>query len=85
MRPHEARRLAEQFHADFMPTRQHDSLEVIANLTADTNTSKVLAAVAGWHERRRNRRSLAISQALRAASGTKPRHVNDNSQRRKVA
>jgi hypothetical protein len=78
MRQHEARRLAEQFHKDFTPTVQTDNLEVISNLTADTNTAKVLAAVATWHERRKNRRSRAISQALRAVSNTRPQAKNDN-------
>lgn len=78
MRQQDARRLAAEFHADFVPTRQADNLEVIANLTEDTNTPKVLAAVAGWHERKRNRRHQAIAAALRIASGTKPRPANDN-------
>lgn len=87
MRQQDARRLAAEFHADFLPTRQVDNLEVIANLTRGTNTSKVLAAVAGWHERKRNRRHQAIAAALREASGTKPRPANDNRQydRRRVA
>lgn len=78
MRQQDARRLAADFHADFVPTRSQDNLEVIANLTTETNTPKVLAAVAGWHERRRNRRSMAIAAALRQVSGTKPRPANDN-------
>ncbi|SFB52687.1 hypothetical protein SAMN03159496_04681 [Rhizobium sp. NFR07] len=78
MRQQDARRLAADFHADFVPTRSQDNLEVIANLTAETNTPKVMAAVAGWHERRRNRRSMAIATALRQVSGTKPRPANDN-------
>lgn len=78
MRQQDARRLAAEFHQDFVPTRQTDNLEVIANLTASTNTPKVLAAVAGWHERRRNRRSMAIAAALRQISGTSPRPANDN-------
>jgi ribosomal protein S17E len=87
MRYNEARRLAEQFHNAFTPTVQTDNLEVIANLAAETNSAKVLAAVAGWHERRRNRRSMAIAAALRQVSGTKPNPVNDNRQqlRRRTA
>ncbi len=78
MRQQDARRLAAEFHADFVPTRSQDSLEIIANLTSNTNTPKVLAAVAGWHERKRNRRHQAIAAALRTASGTQPRTANDN-------
>lgn len=78
MRQQDARRLAAEFHADFVPTRQSDNLEVIANLTTNTNTPKVLAAVAGWHERKRNRRHQAIAEALRQVSGTKARPANDN-------
>lgn len=87
MRQHEARRLAEQFHKDYVPQQYiGDGLEVIANLTQSTNTPKVLAAVAGWHERKRNRRHHAIGAALRAASGTQARPANDNRPRqRRVA
>lgn len=85
MRQQDARRLATEFHADFVPTRSQDNMEIIANLTAETNTPKVLAAVAGWHERKRNRRHQAIAAALRTVSGTKARPANDNRQQRRAA
>ncbi len=85
MRQQEAKRLAERSHREFAPTAQSDNLEVIANLTADTNTSMVLSAVADWHERRNNRRNRAISQALRAASKTRPQAYNNNRSNWKAA
>lgn len=91
MRHNEARRLAEQFHNDFTPTAKPvytgNGREVITGLNAATNTSKVLADVASWHERRRGARHVAIAAALRTASGTQPRAANDNNrqQRRRAA
>ena len=87
MRQHDARRLAEQFHKEYVPQQYvGDCLEVIANLKSSTNTPKVLAAVAGWHERKRNRRHQAIAAALRRASGAQARPANDNRPRqRRVA
>lgn len=86
MRQHEAKKLAQQFDNDFKPTTQEDTLQVIANLSPDTNTPAVLAQVAKWHEapRRRGSRHRVIASALRVASGTvAPRAANDNGQQQR--
>lgn len=43
------------------------NLDVIANLSPETNRPDVLEAVALWHEGRRGVRSRYIAQALRMA------------------
>lgn len=73
MRHHEAKELAAKFHQAYQPPAYTgDGLEVIAALSPDTNTAKVLASVARWHEMpwRKGRRHRLIAQALRTASGT---------------
>ena len=49
------------------------NLDVIANLSPETNRPDVLEAVALWHEGRRGVRSRYIAQALRMALA-----ANDN-------
>ena len=55
-----------------------NGLEVVENLTSATNTAKVLADVAKWHERRHNSRNREIARRLREVSGTQARQANDN-------
>ncbi len=63
-----------------------DGLEIIANLSPNTNTPAVLAEVAEWHEGKHGARSRTIARALRVASGTvAPRAANDNGQYRRRA
>ena len=81
MRHHEAKALAAKIHETYQPQRYAgDGLEVISALSPSTNTPKVLAAVARWHEApwRKGRRHTAIAARLREVSGTVPQPANDN-------
>lgn len=81
MRHHEAKALAAKINETYQPQAYTgDGLEVISALSPSTNTTKVLAAVARWHEApwRKGRRHRVIAQALRTVSGTVPEPANDN-------
>lgn len=58
-----------------------DGLEVIANLSPDTNSAQVLDWVAEWHERGRAHRNQVIANALRRVARQLAAH-NDNRGRR---
>lgn len=58
-----------------------DGLEVIANLSPDTNSAEVLGLVAEWHERGKAHRNHVIAAELRRVA-RQLAESNDNHGRR---
>lgn len=73
-------------HKSPAPTSTYtgDGLEVIANLSPDTNSAQVLNWVAEWHERGRTLRNQTIALALRRVARQQAAS-NDNRRGRRAA